>query len=94
MWTCTREKKKRVAKHKGNDACNRYMTEAGLKEDNATTRAQWRKKIPATPDDGASQGRSRSIQCHVLSRFMGITFGSCLHSERFESNLGISRRLV
>ena len=28
-----------------NDACYRDMTEAGLKEDNATNRAAWRKKV-------------------------------------------------
>ena len=27
------------------DACKRDMTEAGLKEDNATNRAEWRKKL-------------------------------------------------
>ena len=35
------------------------MTQAGLKEDNATNRAEWRKNliaIPATPNDGTSQG--------------------------------------
>ena len=42
------------------DAYKRDMTQAGLKEENATNRAIWRKKlisyIPATPDDGTSQG--------------------------------------
>ena len=27
------------------DACKRDMTQAGLKEDNATNRAKWRKKL-------------------------------------------------
>ena len=27
------------------DACNRDMTQAGLKEDNATNRTEWRKKL-------------------------------------------------
>ncbi len=27
------------------DVCKRDMTEAGLKEDNATNRAEWRKKL-------------------------------------------------
>ena len=27
------------------DACKRDMTQAGLKEDNATNRAEWRKKL-------------------------------------------------
>ena len=35
----TREKKKSAA------ACKRDMTQAGLKEDNATNRAIWRKKL-------------------------------------------------
>ena len=37
----------------------RDVTEAGLKQDNTTNRAEWRKHllaIPATPDDGTSQG--------------------------------------
>ncbi len=40
-----REKKKRAAKPKMEDACKRDMTQAGLKEDNATNRAIWRKKL-------------------------------------------------
>ena len=56
----TREKKKRAAKPKWKDACNRDMKEAGSKEDNAKTK--WRKQVisytlQATPDDGTSQGR-------------------------------------
>ena len=46
------------------DACKRDMTKVGLKEDNTTNRAAWRKRssaIPATSDDGTSQGRRRSI---------------------------------
>ena len=27
------------------DACKRYMTEAGLKEDNTPNRAEWKKKL-------------------------------------------------
>ena len=44
------------------NVCKRDMTHTGLKEDNATNRAEWRKKLtryrglPATPDDGTSQG--------------------------------------
>ena len=41
------------------DACKRDMTEAWLKEDTSTNRAAWRNissTIPATPDDGTSQG--------------------------------------
>ena len=30
---------------RGKDACKRDMTQAGLKEDNATNRAKWRKKL-------------------------------------------------
>ena len=40
-----REKKKRAAKPKWKDAFQRDMTEAELKEDNATNRAEWRKKL-------------------------------------------------
>ena len=45
------------------DACKRDMTAVGLKEDNTTNRAAWGEirssAIPATPDDGTSQGRRR-----------------------------------
>ena len=50
----TREKKKRAATPKRRrerrnlkwkHACKRDMTEAGLKEDNTTNRAEWRNKI-------------------------------------------------
>ena len=40
-----REKKKRAAKPKMENACKRDMTQAGLIEDNATNRAEWRKKL-------------------------------------------------
>ena len=44
-------------------ACIREITEAWMKVDNTTNRAEWRTKLfsylPATPDDGASQGRKR-----------------------------------
>ena len=33
------------------DACKRDMTDAGLKEDNATNRAAWRKKINSYTSD-------------------------------------------
>ena len=33
------------------DACKRDMTQAGLKEDNATNRAEWRKKLISYTDD-------------------------------------------
>ena len=42
--------------------CKSDMTEAGLKEENASNRADWRKKLisysgdPAVLDDGTSQG--------------------------------------
>ena len=41
----TREKKKRAPNLRWKDACKRDMTQAGLKEDNATNRAEWRKKL-------------------------------------------------
>ena len=37
-------------------ACKRDMTEVGLKEDNTTNSSS---AVPATPDDGTSQGRRR-----------------------------------
>ena len=33
------------------EACKRDMTEAGLKEDNATNRAEWRKKLISYTSD-------------------------------------------
>ncbi len=33
------------------DACKRDMTQAGLKEDNATNRVEWRKKINSSTGD-------------------------------------------
>ena len=33
------------------DACKRDMTQAGLKEDNATNRAEWRKKLISYTSD-------------------------------------------
>ena len=54
----TREKKKRAAKTKMDNACKRYMTEVGLKDNKTTNRAPWRKTIISyTSDDGTSQGR-------------------------------------
>ena len=41
----TREKKKRVAKPKMENACKRDVAEAGLKEDNATNRTEWRNNL-------------------------------------------------
>ena len=44
---------------KWKDACKRDMTEVGLKEDNTTNRQHGgipSSAIPATPDDGTSQG--------------------------------------
>ena len=41
------------------DVCKRDMTQTGLKEDKATNRAEWRKKLisyTATRDDRTSQG--------------------------------------
>ena len=57
MWTY-QGKEEGGQNLRGKHACKRDMTEAGLKEDNATNRAAWRKKlISYTPDDGTSQGR-------------------------------------
>ena len=66
-------------KRRWKNACKRYMTKAGLKEDNATNRAAWRKKINSyTPDDGTSQGWRRCIvlqhgNCFLDSVMLNIT---------------------
>ena len=51
--------KKKASKPKRKDADERYKTEAGLKEDNATNMEGIRSSTMATPDDGTSQGRRR-----------------------------------
>ena len=45
---CKRRRGRQNLKWK--DACQRDMTEVGLKEDNATNRAEWRKLISYTGD--------------------------------------------
>ena len=42
------------------DACKRDMTEAGLKEDNATNRAEWRNKIKSYTGDPRARNKPRT----------------------------------
>ena len=46
------------------DACKRDMTEAELKEEDATNRAEWRKKISSY---SLTRHRCMRHQCHGLS---------------------------
>ena len=50
------KRRRRMPNLRLKDARKRVMTEAGLKEDNTTNRAEWRNKIK-TPDDGTSHGQ-------------------------------------
>ena len=63
------------------DACKRDMTEAGFREDDATNRVEWRKKlisISATPDDGTSLGwRRRSTKRCYANIPVVLRFGLC-----------------
>ena len=67
------------------NVCKKDMAETGLKDDNTTNRAAWRipsLALPATPDDGTSQGqRGRRIR-HLYSprkrsRFMRESSWTC-----------------
>ena len=46
-----RKRRRRRPNLTWNDACKRDMTKAGLKEDNTTNRAAWRKKINSYTGD-------------------------------------------
>ena len=41
------------------DACKRDITQAGVKEDNATNRAKWRKKLISYTGDPQMTGQAR-----------------------------------
>ena len=59
MWTYQRKEAGGGPNLRWKDACKREMTEAVLKEDNATNRTEWRKKLiryTGDSDDGTRQG--------------------------------------